>query len=493
MINLNQNNQIMYKIRRSKSETDIFSPMTKNDFKIIKIIKKYDMHCEKATRKDTNKIAMKKILKEICLTPCQKSIVKIVHTPHFLLKAFLILFIIASTGFASYLVIQSILSYFQFEVSTQSRTIYETPTLFPKVTFCNLNPCTTQYAYDLYQATGKCDVTYFSNEEKKQIGHDLGDILFSCLFNDNPCYSTDFSWYFDNEFGNCFIFNSSAIDLKQQTTLASPLFGLQLEFYVNYYEKLANYVRNLGALIRIGNNSYLFGDGNLVSSGFTTNIAVEREFKSILPKPYSNCEIDTNTKKFIQGLDLYNLISESKYVYTQQFCFLQCYQQFIIRKYNCSTARFFSIINATNCNQQEDFLIRLSNDDFTSNFINKNCFSQCPLECDEIIYKTSISFSQMSDNDYYVQSIQLKPNLTLDFINRTLNSQTAKESIVKVNIFYQSLSYTLTTETPKLDGISLLGEIGGHLGLFLGISVFSLCEIIEAGIEIFFTLKKRRS
>jgi hypothetical protein len=73
---------------------DLKLQLAKNDFKIIK---KYDMHCEKATRKDTNKIAIKKILKEICLTAFQKSFVKIIHTPHFLLKSFLILFIIASS------------------------------------------------------------------------------------------------------------------------------------------------------------------------------------------------------------------------------------------------------------------------------------------------------------------------------------------------------------------------------------------------------------
>jgi hypothetical protein len=263
---------------------------------------------------------------------------------------------------------------------------------------------------------------------------------------------------------------------------------------VNYYEKLSNYIYNLGAIIQIGNSSYseyTLGNGHLASAGFKTYFEVEREFKSILPKPYSNCEIDSNSPEFIQGLDLYNLISQSGYLYTQQLCFLQCYQQFIVRKYNCSTKRFLSLFNATSCNHQENFLIKLSNDDFNSNFINKNCISLCPLECDRIFYKTSITLSQMSENDYYVQSISSRPNLTQDFINRTIDLRTAKESIVRVNIFYESLSYTQTSESPKLDGISLFAEIGGNLGLFLGISVFSLCEVIEAVIEVFFILNKR--
>jgi len=74
----------------------------------------------------------------------------------------------------------------------------------------------------------------------------------------------------------------------------------------------------------------------------------------------------------------------------------------------------------------------------------------------------------MSENDYCVQSINSKPNLTMDFLNGTIDLRTAKESIVRVNIFNKSLSYTLTSESLKLDIISLLCEIHGKLGLFLG-------------------------
>jgi hypothetical protein len=41
------------------------------------------------------------------------------------------------------------------------------------------------------------------------------------------------------------------------------------------------------------------------------------------------------------------------------------------------------------------------------------------------------------------------------------------------------------------DLVSLLASIGGNLGLFLGMSVFSLAEIVEVIIEIVFVLKKR--
>jgi hypothetical protein len=56
---------------------------------------------------------------------------------------------------------------------------------------------------------------------------------------------------------------------------------------------------------------------------------------------------------------------------------------------------------------------------------------------------------------------------------------------VRVNIFYDSLSYVETTESPQMDLISLLASIGGNLSLFLGVSVLSLFELVEVALIIF--------
>ena len=77
-----------------------------------------------------------------------------------------------------------------------------------------------------------------------------------------------------------------------------------------------------------------------------------------------------------------------------------------------------------------------------------------------------------------------------DFINRTIDKTTAKDSFVLVKVFYDSLSLTLTTEAPQMDIVSLFASIGGNLGLFLGVSLFSLWEIIEVAIEIYYNLKR---
>jgi hypothetical protein len=439
--------------------------------------------------KKWRKNLIKTILKEILYNSLAQAIIKIIFTPrHFILRMFLLTFVLSSSSFSSYLVIKSFIDYFNFRVSTSSRTIYETPTLFPKITFCNLNTFVTEFAWNLTQM-GIEDGSALSIEDKKKLGHILDDILLDCYYNGYPCNSNEFTWMYDLWYGNCFEFNSGLDSNLKESSFAGPYYGLHLTLYVNVYEKLLYSLTNrLGALIRIGNSShsYYYDDGGIfVSPGFETFLNVDREFKSVMPKPYSDCEIDSNSPKFIQGLDLYNLILESDYEYTQQLCFVQCYQRFIISKYNCSHPWFLTLFHVINkCTSEQNDLIK---DKFNHDFINKYCISLCPLECSQTLYKTSLSFSHFS-----LDSIKIKnnSNLSSDFIHRNLDlASTIEKSVAKVNIFYDRLSYTLTTDTPQMDAISLLGSIGGNLGLFLGVSVFSLCEVVEAFIEIFYLIK----
>jgi len=93
--------------------------------------------------------------------------------------------------------------------------------------------------------------------------------------------------------------------------------------------------------------------------------------------------------------------------------------------------------------------------------------------------------------DYYVEFIKKNGNLSKDFVSREIDTNVARESFVRLNIYYESLSYTHLSESPKIDYFSLMGFIGGILGLFLGVNVISICELIEVFIEIYLSKKKQ--
>jgi len=62
----------------------------------------------------------------------------------------------------------------------------------------------------------------------------------------------------------------------------------------------------------------------------------------------------------------------------------------------------------------------------------------------------------------------------------------SSDNITAIYVFYEDLKYTLISQQPKLQFIDLISNIGGSLGLFVGISFISFLELFEILIEIIF-------
>jgi len=195
-----------------------------------------------ANKIPTYEIILDKAKKNIFNELTQASI-KILQSPHLALKIFWIVSILLALAFCSLLVVKSITEYLSYQVTTNMRMIYENPTLFPKVTICNKKSVTTEYGYNLMKSNISLDS--LNSSEYQKLSHFLRDSLFLCSFSNQQCNSDDFSWIRDAEYGSCYVFNSGfnssghQIALKE-TCIAGLNFGLQLVFYTNYYEKLAD-------------------------------------------------------------------------------------------------------------------------------------------------------------------------------------------------------------------------------------------------------------
>ena len=64
------------------------------------------------------------------------------------------------------------------------------------------------------------------------------------------------------------------------------------------------------------------------------------------------------------------------------------------------------------------------------------------------------------------------------------------DNLVEFTVYYDSLSYTLVDEEPKHNIERLLCTIGGHLHLFLGMSLLSFVELAElAFLAIYYFCK----
>jgi hypothetical protein len=63
---------------------------------------------------------------------------------------------------------------------------------------------------------------------------------------------------------------------------------------------------------------------------------------------------------------------------------------------------------------------------------------------------------------------------------------------LKLRVYYQSLKYTSITQIPKTKVFDLISNLGGTLGLFIGVSFVTLFEFGELLIECFFLIFETR-
>ena len=238
-----------------------------------------------------------------------------------------------------------------------------------------------------------------------------------------------------------------------------------------------------GFIIQIDNKDYLAAGNNQISllgHGVETNVNVERIYSNKLPHPYTACKIQLDSSNGFSS-DLYLMFLANKARYTQKDCFSLCKQQALIDKCHCTITQYItfnasikicSTFDELKCEQ------RIKNDYINSAYLKNSCNPRCPIECYSTRYDGYQSFNNFNRN-VYLDLVKEKTNFLSAFDNRTLSDEAIYAGLSKVNVFFNSLSYTQMEDTASLDGVALLGSIGGFAGLFLGMSLLSLVEVMS--------------
>ena len=160
-------------------------------------------------------------------------------------------------------------------------------------------------------------------------------------------------------------------------------------------------------------------------------------------------EIDLRKEVEIRLEEPYNRCRNvSDVTYRQTNCLAQCRNRNFASRYNCTLGNFYSIPGYRICEEG------VSNSSEFGSKCNKECFKEC----------TSTKFYALLN----VPDLGSNISGTLEFF-----------------VEFLDLSYTEIRQTPKMSGYSLLNEIGGALGLFVGVTFLSLFEFLEFLFEIF--------
>ena len=160
------------------------------------------------------------------------------------------------------------------------------------------------------------------------------------------------------------------------------------------------------------------------------SIALRKKVEYKLEKPYNRCK------------------NVSDITYRQANCVVQCKNKNFARKHNCTLGNYYYNPSYSFCAEE---ISRSLEFDLV-------CKEQCPKEC------TTLDFEILVNN----------PVLAFNSSNKLV-----------FKIWYLDFNYIEISQTPKMSGYSLLNEIGGALGLFVGISFLSILELFEYLFEIF--------
>ena len=114
---------------------------------------------------------------------------------------------------------------------------------------------------------------------------------------------------------------------------------------------------------------------------------------------------------------------------------------------------------------------------FKTKTVDESCAKLCLLECKSVLYDLKNSAKSYPSEYWYEFFKDLFPSMDYN---------SAKERVLGVNIFYSQMSYTRISESPKISSFDLMLNMGGTLGLYIGISFLSFFEIVEMILEIIY-------
>jgi len=307
----------------------------------------------------------------------------------------------------------------------------------------------------------------------------------------------DFVWYFSYLYGNCFTFNSGFTFNNDEPNEKTPKlrktiktvkkigkkFGLNLELYAGISRDSVFSAKKYGSILFIHNQTSKpeSSKGILLRPGSHSEIIIKKNFNSLLPSPYSECQNvdDLEDKTF------YKILAASDISYNQQDCFDLCMQQEIIKKCGCYFLEFLKLNQTKPCLTEKEIECAYDNyEKFTEKESSDMCKNQCPLECDSLKYILTVSKADYPSKGY---SLFLKNNkIVSDHYDSDfpLTDKELKTDVSSVSIYFNDFSYFETIHSRKMTEIDLFANVGATLGLCIGLSLTSVVQVFDMAFSM---------
>ena len=141
-------------------------------------------------------------------------------------------------------------------------------------------------------------------------------------------------------------------------------------------------------------------------------------------------------------------------------------------KYNCTCSGIYDTKFDRECYMLTGFNQR------SIGFDKQKCDSLCPSECDYEYYTNTLTQIPSIEDNFSRSETQF-----YKYFNKFSNVTFDIDRISSLFVYFDDLRVMKLTELEKISTVDLISSIGGCLGLFLGMSIFSLMELIDIFIE----------
>jgi len=456
---------------------------------------------------------LKLIVKEWSLASSAQCLPKIFQYENAFIRIVFVFILLAFLSGTFFLLIRAVFDFLSYDVVSQIRVYDEATLTYPVITICDANPFTSQEAEgilkelkieqaNLYKGFNPDNLLgdpaiqslisqYFSyvsysmnrafdldDEKKQKLSNSLISKIKFCTFDNRPCEKNDFVWYFSYLYGNCFMFNSNASQVKK-TKMSGSLYGLlvllgnltsQNKYPTSYASGLRVFVTNTSFLTQSSQQK-------LVETSKFTSIEIKKTIAYREPYPYSQCKDLSDFKS-----ELHDQLQKSGGNYRQTYCFELCLQRLIILECKCFLYAFptFDHQKVKPCFTLNDSSCYFQVIINASNKLEEKCILECPLECDYVRYDLGSSTLSFPNEEFF-ESLKNSSN---EYAAMSIDE--FKRKYLVLNVFYANKEYTEMREIPKISLIDLVSNLGGVVGVFLGLTIFTLIEIMELIIQLIF-------
>ncbi|CAF1038483.1 unnamed protein product [Brachionus calyciflorus] len=456
---------------------------------------------------------IKKIILDNIESSTSHGFPNIVRSESYILKFMWTLCLLISSGYCAYCLTKSFQDYFSYETDTQLKFKRVSQIEFPTVTFCNKfgidlnkkneftkdakvgfkeikNSLTDLTKFnDLYNNVDyfikSNTINYFKN--LSFFGFDIDKMLLNCNFNFQECNSSNFKYFLSTTYGFCYQFNADKSNIRKISSPGKQA-GLSLELFIGYPNADYDLYKSYGAHLFIHNSSIIPSsefEGISLSTGHETDIVMSKTYFQKLPKPFSECVYQDSDSTESFDFDLYREAIKIFGYYDQKSCLILCFHRNIFDKCGCYYPDAKIIQSSENmCNKNFSDLCVIP---FVSNYgeskESTECFEKCPEECESVKHNLQMShanFPTPSYADFFIAYDTFINNGSRNFTSYS----NVKESILAVNVYFDDIGYTLVEEKPSKTIEQLVADIGGFLGLCIGISILSVAEIFDSILKI---------